>query len=182
MPFAPARSLRPPNSKATSMSPSIPDHIDIPYCDEDGEVALEVLRIFNFEPDDSGVNIPAARFEEDFEGLVAELVRILSEIRLTAVIPSGRLGDKLVEQIYPLVLFWYYDLDREWPWSTFPEPEVGGRPMAGSGADFVYVVLKAIGVKFDDHSFRIQFDNARRKAATDVGYELEFENDDGDQV
>lgn len=180
-------------------------HIDIPYSQSDMEVARRLLSVFNVHyageaaPEDrrdSDDDDDDDRSDGDgwpitlspwVEELAVKLADILAYIRNDErarryVIPPRRKVDgswagELAQLMWPLGFFWTVDIDEgEFPSGPFPEPEIGGRPVADTGADFIYIALHAIGLQFSDAEFRDQFTLLRLKLAQD----FECDEDEGE--
>lgn len=136
--------------------------IDLPYIDNDREAATALLTIFNVH---GAGEIRSAGPPAE---LVTELAEIVSDIRGSwlaqayAYVPhrtaAGTWLGELWRLMWPLGYFWRLELDPpNSPAGPFPEPEVGSRPAAGTGADFIYMAMRTIGLRFSDEEFREQF-------------------------
>jgi hypothetical protein len=152
--------------------------IDLPYIPDDLLLARKLLRTFNvYTAGDGG---PAERedgdrddpndfiLDEGTEMLAIKLSEILQGIRSDPlarryIVPARRnaqggwLGE-LWRLMEPLGCLWTVDIaEGELPSGPFSEPEVGDRPAANTGADFIYMGLRGMGLQFSDEEFREQF-------------------------
>ena len=136
--------------------------IDLPYIADDHELAATLLEVFNVSYGDYDVA------EEALAELTDDLANSLTTIRNHPFahayrsepcrLPDGTWLGELWWLMWPLGFIWLLEIDQgELPAGPFPEPELGHRPAANTGADFIYMALKAMGLRFIDEEFRDQF-------------------------
>jgi hypothetical protein len=160
--------------------------MDISYIEDVEELADQLLYVFEI----NGWDLVDTEDGEEWESneFRDRLIHALHNLRadplaqyymLDAAIQPNDGSGKLADLMEELTVLWNGYIEHEFPRHIpFDEPELGGRPMAASVGDFLYLACQGAGLKFTNEVFRVHFTEAWRRYFDAVFGEFDEERDD----